>query len=417
MAFDFLMSRKREGPLRSNVIMIGQPQSQQSRVDSDRHRCIRSMRIVQFVTNLDIGGAERLAVDLAECQLADGHQPFIYCLTHGGRLAEEAAAKGVCVRTFGKAGGPHPSTVWKIARQLRRDRPDVLHTHNHLVHHYGVAAAVLARVPVVVNTRHRAEFHFVNNPQGSRISPVAKDRKSDLIFRLTLPWVGSVVMISEATRRFFVQYRSIPEAKTRVILNGSRLGKFLSARAYPGSALPRIRFGVAARLVPEKDHFTLLRAFKAVCAAIPEAELQIAGDGPLRSRLEEFAAELDLAKNIKFLGALGDTSQFLSQLDIFVLSSLNEGMPLSVLEAMAAALPIVSTRAGGVAEAAIGGQNAYFAEVGDAAGLAEAMIRMARSPDLARMGALGPQIVQERFRIEETWRNYYELFRSLGARN
>jgi glycosyltransferase involved in cell wall biosynthesis len=169
-------------------------------------------------------------------------------------------------------------------------------------------------------------------------------------------------------------------------------------------------------MVPEKDHFTLLRAFSTVAAELPNAELHVAGDGPLRDRLTSFAQELHLTDRVTFLGALSDSPQFMSQLDIFVLSSLNEGLPLVILEAMAAGLPIVATRAGGVEEAAIDGHNAFLTEPGDANSLAQAMIRMARVPDLARIGALGRQIVQEKFRIEQTWENYYKLFLSLGAK-
>jgi len=373
------------------------------------------MRIVQLVQNLDIGGLERLAVDLAQCQLADGHVPLIYCLTHAGRLAEEASASKIAVHAFGKGPGPHIGTVGDIARQLRRDRPDVLHTHNHLVHHYGVAAGKMAGVRVIVNTRHRGEQRLVITPEESRITNESTDKKSDLLFRATLPWTGSVVMISEATRQFFVKYRGIPAGKTRVILNGARLERFFAAPARPASALPRIRFGIAARLMPEKDHFALLRAFSSVVAELPHAQLQIAGEGPMRSRLEERAQELKLDGSVVFLGPLTNMPQFLSQLDIFVLSSLIEGLPISILEAMAAGLPIVSTRAGGVDEAVAEDRNAYLVNPGDAEGLAQAMIRMARRPDLESMGAIGRQIVQDHFRIEETWRRYHQLFIELGA--
>jgi glycosyltransferase involved in cell wall biosynthesis len=374
------------------------------------------MRIVQFVLNLDMGGLERLAVDLAYCQLAEGHEPTIYCLTHPGRLAAEATSNGVCVRSFGKSGGPQLGTLWKVAKQLRQDRPDVMHTHNHLVHHYGVIAGILARVPVIVNTRHRAEQKISNGPDGSHIATESPDKKSDMIFKATLPWVDSVVLISEATRQFFVRHRGIPAAKTRVILNGAHLEKFLDVPAQPGSASPRIRFGMAARMVPEKDHFTLLRAFAAVLKQVPEAELRIAGDGPLRGRLEAFSQELQLADRVKFLGALPNTYQFMSELDIFVLSSLNEGLPLAILEAMAAGVPVVATRAGGVEEAAIDGQNAFLAAPGDAHGLAEAMIKMARSPQMASMGSVGREMVRNRFKIENTWQEYHQLFLSHGAK-
>jgi glycosyltransferase involved in cell wall biosynthesis len=374
------------------------------------------MRIVQFVNNLDMGGLERLAIDLAECQLAEGHEPLFYCLTYPGRLAEEATSKGITLRAFEKGPGPHLSTVRHIAKQLRRDRPDVLHTHNHVVHHYGVAAGVAAGVRVIVNTRHRGEQRLVNAPEGSVLTTEATDRKSDLIFRATLPWTDSVVMISEATRQFFVKYRGVPAGKTRVILNGARLERFFALPASPGSVLPRVRFGIAARLVPEKDHFTLLRAFSSVVAEIPQAQLQIAGDGPLCDRLQERARELRLTGSVTFLGPLANVPQFLSGLDIFVLSSLIEGLPISILEAMAAGLPIVSTRAGGVSEAAVEGQNAYLVNPADAQGLAAAMIGMARRTDLESVGSIGRQIVQKHFRIEDTWRRYHELFLDLGAK-
>jgi glycosyltransferase involved in cell wall biosynthesis len=374
------------------------------------------MRIVQFVNNLDMGGLERLVVDLAQCQLADGHQPAIYCLTHPGRLAAEAESSGITVRCFSKTAGPHLGTIWKVAQQLRIDRPDVLHMHNHLVHHYGVVAGLLTGVPIFVNTRHRAELKLISSPNGSSISSTPADKQSDLIFRATLPFVDSVVLISESTRKFFVQHRGVPESKSRVILNGAHLERYLESPAHPGTAAPRVRFGIAARLVPAKDHYTLLRAFARVVQEIPLAELAIAGDGELRQELEAFTRKLNLTDRVTFVGALPDTPKFLSELDIFVLSSLNEGLPIALLEAMAAGLPIVATRAGGVDEAAIDGKNALLAQPGDAEGLAQAMIQMARRPDLAGMGAVGRDMVKTRFRIEQSWAEYYKLFLSLGAK-
>ncbi|MGA2909817.1 MAG: glycosyltransferase [Terracidiphilus sp.] len=374
------------------------------------------MRIVQLVNNLDMGGLERLAIDFARCQLADGHQASIYCLTHPGKLAPEAEANGICVRSFGKGAGPQLGTIRKLAKQLREDRPDVLHTHNHLVHHYGVLAARLAGVPVIVNTRHRAEHRLIHGPGGLQISDEPADKKSDWIFRATMPWTDAVVMISEATRQFLVRNCGVPEAKTRVILNGAPLERFLSMPAHPGSAAPKVRFGIAARLTEAKDHFTLLRAFAIVVTEIPGAELHIAGDGELRSQIDALARELNLTDRVTFHGAVSDTPGFFSELDVFVLSSLTEGLPVALLEAMAAGLPIVSTRAGGVEEAAIDGQNAYLVAPGDSNGLARAMIRMARSSDMVRMGALGREMAQERFSIQRTWQEYYKLFVSLSPK-
>jgi glycosyltransferase involved in cell wall biosynthesis len=125
---------------------------------------------------------------------------------------------------------------------------------------------------------------------------------------------------------------------------------------------------------------------------------------------------LNLTDRVTFHGAVSDTPGFFSELDVFVLSSLTEGLPVAPPEAMAAGLPIVSTRAGGVEEAAIDGQNAYLVAPGDSNGLARAMIRMARSSDMVRMGALGREMAQERFSIQRTWQEYYKLFVSLSPK-
>jgi glycosyltransferase involved in cell wall biosynthesis len=160
----------------------------------------------------------------------------------------------------------------------------------------------------------------------------------------------------------------------------------------------------------------LLRAFATVVRDIPHAELAIAGDGPLRQELEAFTNKLHLTDRVTFVGALPDTAKFLSELDIFVLSSLSEGMPISLLEAMAAGLPIVSTRAGGVDEVVVEGKNAFLAEPADVEGLAQAMIKMARRSDLAQMGAIGLEKAKTGFHIEQSWAEYHKLFLSLGAK-
>jgi glycosyltransferase involved in cell wall biosynthesis len=368
------------------------------------------MKIVQFVNNLDMGGLERLAVELAYQQKSAGHTPMIYCLTHRGFFADEAEASGIRVVAFQKPSGPSPMTVRKIVAALRQDRPDVLHTHNHLVHHYGVAAGRFSGVPAIVNTRHRAEAQIQQHGDEFVVTTQSPDKKADLIFRATLPWTDALVMISESTRQFFVRHRGFPERKTHVILNGAPLHRFARFSAKPGAERPRIRFGTASRMVAEKDHFTLLRAFAETVKSLPSAELHIAGEGRLHDRIASLIAELKLNERVFLHGAVGDVPAFLSKLDIFVMSSVSEGLPIIILEAMAAGLPIVSTRVGGIPEAAVEGLNAKFADPGDASGLAQQMIHMAQCQSLAEIGAHGKVLVAERFQIAQTWLQYEKLF-------
>jgi glycosyltransferase involved in cell wall biosynthesis len=373
------------------------------------------MRIVQLVANLEIGGLERLAVDLARAQKTAGHEPFIYCMGQRGAFADQAESSGIPVIAFHKGPGMQPKTAWQIAKQLRIHKPDILHGHNHLVHHYAVLAGRMAGVPVVLNTRHREEVQILEKPDGSGYyrSDESPDRKADWIFKATLPWTDTVIFISDDTRRFFVDHRGIPAEKTRVILNGAPLDPFLARPASPGSVRPRIRFGTAGRQVPAKDHLMLVDAFALVAKEIPEAELHFAGSGPLNERIRKRVSELNLDNRVTLHGPLFDMPGYLSTLDVFVLSSLTEGLPIAILEAMAARLPIVSTRCAGVPEAALEGRVARYAAMGDPAGLAQAMIETARDPNMAAMGEEGCLLARTHFTIERMWQEHEDLFRAL----
>jgi glycosyltransferase involved in cell wall biosynthesis len=373
------------------------------------------MRIVQLVLNLNIGGLERLAVDLARAQKTAGHEASIYCLAERGAFADQAEAQGIRVVAFNKGPGVSAATVLQLARQLRLDRPDVLHGHNHLVHHYAVAASRLARVPVVANTRHGETVRILEKPDGSGFyrDEESPDRKADVIFRAALPWTDAVIFISEETRKFYLRNRGVSPARTHVILNGAPVEPFLARPASPGNMHPKFRFGTAGRLAPIKDHLTMIDAFAQVSQAMPNAELHIAGDGPLRSRIERRVSALNLNRQITLHGPVFDMPDYFSGLDAFVLSSLSEGLPIVVLEAMAAGLPIVSTRVGGVPEVAPEGQVARYAPVADASALADAMLALARDPEAAQMGRSGRELARHRFTIEQTWKQYEELFLSL----
>jgi glycosyltransferase involved in cell wall biosynthesis len=168
-------------------------------------------------------------------------------------------------------------------------------------------------------------------------------------------------------------------------------------------------------MVPDKDHFTLLAAFARAAKSLAHAELHVAGDGPLYPRIRALIDDLNLNDKVILHGALREMPDFLRQLDIFAMASLNEGLPLIILEAMAAGLPIVSTRAGGIHEAAIEGLNARFAEPGDVNGLALQMVQMAQCTNLAQIGAYGRALVEKRFQIDRTWSEYEDLFNRIGA--
>ena len=361
------------------------------------------MNIVQLVENLEVGGLERLTVDLAVTHRSAGHQSSIYCIFEAGALAAEAEASGIPVVAFRNKPGLSPGTIVRIASRLRRDRTHVLHVHNPGIHIYGAPAARLAGIRAVVNTRH-GTANSLGRPYQERH------------FRCMMPLTGKVVAVSEETRQFLVKSGISPE-KTCVILNGLPLEKFLGRPAAPGSVLPRVRFGTVGRLVPVKAHRTLLEAFGLLLPRLPDAELRIVGGGPLLTDLKAQVDTLGLAGRAHLLGPRSDIPAILAGLDVFVSSSTREGMPLAVFEAMAAGLPIVSTRVGGVPEIAAEGEVAWFCPPGDAPALAEAMYRAATSGRLHTMGRAAREVALNRLGIERMQRSYQALFEDLLGRS
>lgn len=336
------------------------------------------MRIVQMVENLERGGLERMALDLAIGQKALGHTLSIYCLHDRGALAEEAEAAGIRVTAFDKPPGFSVKTIHQMWRAMKRDAIDVVQTHNPGIHHYGAIAGKLAGAHFVLSTRH--------SPLNSKGRPY-----QERYFRWVLPWTDAVVCVCDHTRRQLAEPAALPADKTSVIINGINLTPYRDLAARPGSFWPRVRFGTVGRLVPAKAHSILLDAFAAVRAQLPQAELHLAGYGELEAPLREQAARLGFGESVFTLRRVSaaEAPAFYASLDVFVLSSVNEGLPLVILEAMAAGLPIVSTRVGGVPEVAVEGENAWLCQAGSAEALAATMLAAAASgaTTLAQRGA------------------------------
>lgn len=358
------------------------------------------MRIVQLVENLEIGGLERLVVDLAAQQVSRGHNAYIFCLSQPGRFADQARKVGAKLIAFHKPSGPSAGAVLRMSKALRALRPHVVHTHSWVVHHYGVAAARLARVPVVVNTRHN----------------ILVSRRQERWYRPSLPFTDAVVMVSEDARASFARAGAIPSRLMTVIRNGIPTAAFEPRNTVERSPGRPIRFGTVGRLVPQKDHENLLRAFALLRTELPSATLDILGDGPLRSDLQAKVDELGLRESVRLLGPSLDVASFLESIDIFALSSKYEGLPIVILEAMAAGLPTVSTRVGGVPEVCLEGAHAFYVPPGDSSALSLAMLQAASSPELAAMGAAAKDHVRTFYDIASTWDQYERLFASLLAR-
>jgi glycosyltransferase involved in cell wall biosynthesis len=356
------------------------------------------MRIAEVVNSLEIGGAERMVVDLARCLQAWGHSLHVICLRGSGKLAEPLMEAGIYALALEKGDGFSVTTLARLTSYIRKEGIDVVHTHNPLVHHYGAAGGRLAGAPVVVNT-----LHGMSNINGA-------DRASR-IFKAASGITDCIVSVCQTAHTFFEERTGIPRSKLEVIYNGIPLEKFLPSHCDK----PRegFVFGAVGRLVPVKDHHSLLKAFQLVKHRRPDCRLEILGDGPLRRELEELARSLGVADAVQFHGSHLDVSSFLHRVDTFVLSSVSEGLPLTMLEAMAAGLPVVATSVGGVPELIGATGCGWLCPPGHPEALAESMITAAQSSQRNEMGREGQSFVIQRYSLDKMAREYEKLFERL----
>jgi glycosyltransferase involved in cell wall biosynthesis len=359
------------------------------------------MRIVQVVESLEMGGLERLAIQLATAEQIRGHRCGIYCVFRAGGLAPLAREHGIGVRCFDKVPGPSLKSLAQLVRAFRVDRPDVVHTHNSGIHHYAVVAARLAGVPVVVNTRH---------------SPFTSEHtKRERHYAWALRYTDRVVFVSETTRDQVTQSLGNRRFSRSVILNGIPTQDFRGHDTRAGVRTGNITFGTVGRLVPIKAHDVLIEAFAEIVEEFPLARLRIAGGGPLMVNLQQQISQKGLSGAISLEGPTLAPQRFYRDIDVFVLPSRSEGMPLVLLEAMASGLPIVATRVGGIPEI-VQNDIGWLCQPDDPYALVAAMRDAARSPDLARRGAAAAKLALDRFDIDTMCDQYLDLFRQLLGR-
>jgi glycosyltransferase involved in cell wall biosynthesis len=354
-------------------------------------------RITHVAQQLDTGGMERLLVEFARHADRTRFEPSFIAIGPGRAVADELAACGCDVTVLAEPPGLRPTIAFRLARLFRARRVDVVHTHNTKPLLYAGPAARLAGVGGVVHTRH-----------GRRHGATPRQ---DLAFRWAARCADHVVCVSDDAARL-CRGDGVDPRVVCTVPNGIDLERFPLAGSDPSG--PAVFVG---RLVADKGLATLLRAARAVAAARPTFRLAIAGDGPCAADLRALAADLGLAGVVDFLGAVRDVPGLLARGSLFVLPSLTEGMPLTVLEAMARGLPVVATSVGGTPEAVADGETGLLVPPGDAAALAGAVLRLHADPERARqMGLAGRRRAEARFDVRRMVSAYEALYRDALGR-
>ena len=373
-------------------------------------------RLMLVLTYLSpAGGAETQVVDLArgfDRRGWDVH--LVSMLTPAPPLPDLTGTRIRVTSLEMRRGVASPAALARFVTLVRRERPDVVHSHMTHANLLVRAARPLVRVPVVVNTLHGHKMYSVRS-QGSALREIAH-RFTDFL-------ADATTAVSQAAAERYARVKAVSAQRLVMIPNG------IPERAYErdGHARLRLRASLDARedflwlavgrLEKVKDYATMLRAFAIVQEAEPRQMLAIVGGGSQRSALEKLAADLGIAPRVHFLGVRHDVTGLLQAADGFVLSSVFEGMPLVLLEAGASGLPMVATRAGGNAEVFPPEQRGWLVPPRTPPALAQAMLRVLTLTEEERgaAGAAARNFVLARYSMDSVLDRWEELYARLLA--
>jgi glycosyltransferase involved in cell wall biosynthesis len=365
------------------------------------------MRIVQINLQPDYGGAENYTLMLSDGLRGLGHEVTVLCHP-GGKLSAQAQIRGLPVRALTASSQLDFGTAIHISRQLRALRPDIVHLQTPREYISGVLGAKLARVPITVATRHM-------------LLPVKPS------MRLIYKSLHSVVVLSQAVRANLIRC-GVPEERTRVIYAGIDADQFIRAtqdgsgpkvRKRLGLSSDRLLVGMAARMVEGKGHDCLIDAAAHLFRHSDDVTFVLAGEGPLRARLEAKVQERGIADRFLFAGFYSDMPEFMAALDICVMASTcDDVMPLVLMEAMAAGCPVVASDVGSVRELIQHETTGMLVPAGAPVAIADAIRHLMNDPMLrAKIALAGQAEVQRCFSLGRMVDEIDELYTQLLAQS
>jgi glycosyltransferase involved in cell wall biosynthesis len=369
---------------------------------------MRVLSIVHVLSSFGVGGQERVALDLAAGQVRRGHRVSAISLAPppDGPIGAELRDAGATLATVPKRGGTDPTLTARLAWQLRKLGADVVHTHNPLPLIYATPAARLIGA-VGIHTKHG-------------LNPGSRGQR--LLRRAAARLLDSFVAVSDVTAAQAREARDCAPEQLVVIANGIRLERFhpdpdarAIARAELGITPDAWVVGTVGRVDEVKNQVMLVAA---MAPMLDRADLVIIGDGPAREALDAAVGALiaPARARVHVLGRRMDVDRLLPALDVFALSSVSEGLPLVVPEAMATGLPVVSTAVGGIPTVVEDGVTGLLVPV-DMKAMRDALAGLAAVPARARaIGARAREVALTRYSAERMIDDYLALYERALAR-
>jgi len=371
--------------------------------------------ICQVLHSLDIGGAEVLAAGMAR-ELSDRYRFVFACLDDEvGVLGKEFEERGVPMRIFDRQPGVDWKCSFRLAAFFREHKVQIVHAHQYTPFFQSMLARLAYRRPPIVFTEHGRHF------------PDSRSSKRVAVNRALLRSDDRLIGVGESVRRALVDNEGLPEKRTETIYNGVPLKNFQAVNgdgqvrrtAQRELSIDDAEFAIVqvARLNSLKDHATAIRTLKRLRDDQVPAKLILVGDGEERAALEQLVADQTVENDVVFLGARSDIPRLLASADAFLLSSISEGIPLTLIEAMGAGVPIVSTDVGGIPEVIEHGVSGLLASAGDTETLATHLKSLWQNPEQrSQLAENGCKRAVERFSLEQMHRQYVDVYEQVLGR-
>jgi glycosyltransferase involved in cell wall biosynthesis len=366
--------------------------------------------VVHVIGTLSTGGAERNLVNYLLNADRRDFRHTVVCLGSRGEMAPIVEAAGVPVCLLRIRRRHVPWSVLRLVRWLRRERVDVVHTHMFEAALWGRIAGRLAGVPVMVTTEHGPELW--------------KSRRHVAVDRWLNRWTARHIAVARDGLEIRIRRERVRPDRIVLIPNGvsipavprdPELARRARAEFGLGPGVPVV--GSVGRFVPEKGYEHLLDALRLARNEIADLRWLAVGDGALRATLRARATSAGLDGAVVWAGLRQDVEALLPAMDLWVMSSVEEGLPVALLEAMAAGCPIVATRIGGIPDAVEDGQEAILVPPGDPAALAAAVVDLLRDPERARrLGDAARRRAEAEYSIHSVTRRVEDIYREELAR-
>jgi glycosyltransferase involved in cell wall biosynthesis len=368
------------------------------------------VKILHLISSGGMYGAENVVLALAGDLQRMGHTARVGIFENFHQpqtdVADQFENRGVSVVRIPCSGRIDRKAIQKISEIVRTDNIDLLHAHGYKGDIYGYFVGKRLRIPLVATchlwTRQTAAIRFY-----------------EYIDTLFLRRYDAVIAVSDAIAKE-AQDAGIAPEKITTIDNGIDLSAFISAKPALAEELrksDRVLVGTVGRLVEQKGIEYFLRAAHKVLQRFPNTLFVIVGDGPDRAELERLSRELGIEMSVVFAGSRRDMPNVYASLDIFVLASLDEGMPMAVLEALASGCPTIATEVGAVPKLIVPGKNGLLVRPADPESLTRAICYLLSEPDVRRhMTRNAECIVRERYSSNCMTRKYINIYEELVER-